>query len=121
MKLKAADTVPIASLTLCSLSCCVRVTINHQKLNDKPDVDEGDEVADAPDRRKVNMGTRGETFSSPKASADNQPQTLDFEQRFMMQRRSSCRNKSTEATFKSRQTVENSTEDEQNEFAEALR
>ncbi len=40
----------------------------------------------------------------------------------MMQRRSLCRNKSTGAIAKSRQTVENSTEedDEQNEFAEAL-
>lgn len=93
--------------------------------NDKPDVDEGDEVADAPDRRKVgDTGAWGEANgTSPKASADNQPQTLDdFEQLIYDATTEFMQKQVDRAVAESRQTAENSTEedDEQNEFAEAL-
>ncbi len=43
--------------------------------NDHPDDSEGDEVADAPDRHGLAAWGLGERHQ-PKASADNQPQTL---------------------------------------------
>ena len=85
--------------------------------NDKPDVDEGDEVADAPDRRKVDdVGAWGEANgTSPKASADKQPQTLDdFEQLIYDATTEFMQKQVDRAIAESRQVAENSTEEDAN-------